>query len=260
MITVDHSHLSKMGPAVRLRLTGNAVFAAVRLLFLDRNPDLGPEVRAIIKRVKPFTMSGPERIAALYEATRYIARNKIEGDVVECGVWKGGSMMISALTLLSAGEVRPMLHLFDTYEGMTAPTAADRSSLLAATATELLANSSKSAQVWARSPLDEVRRNLASTGYPSDRMRFVKGRVEDTLPSEAPDKISLLRLDTDWYESTKHELVHLFPRLVPGGVLIIDDYGHWAGSKKAVDEYIAEQGIALLLNRIDYTGRVAVKV
>jgi O-methyltransferase len=248
-----------MEPPLRLLLPGNGVLAALRLLLWDRNPDLGPEVRTIIERVKPVTMSGPERIAALYEATRYIARNKIEGDFVECGVWKGGSMMVAALTLLGAGPDRPMLHLFDTYEGMTAPTDVDRSSLSAATAAELLANNDKSARVWAYSPLDEVRRNLASTGYPSDRLKFVMGRVEDTLPSEAPDKISLLRLDTDWYESTKHELTHLFPRLVAGGVLIVDDYGHWAGSKKAVDEYIEEQGIALLLNRIDYTGRIAVK-
>jgi len=249
-----------MGLAVRLRLTANHVLAAARLLLWDRNPDLGPEVRSLIKRVKPFTMSGPERIAALYDATRYIAKNKIQGDIVECGVWKGGSMMVAALTLLAAGPARPTLHLFDTYEGMTAPTDIDRSSLFAATAAELLADKGKSASIWAYSPLDEVRHNLSSTGYPTNRMRFVKGRVEDTLPAEAPDKISLLRLDTDWYESTKHELVHLFPRLVSGGVLIIDDYGHWTGSKKAVDEYIVEQGIALLLNRIDYTGRVAIKV
>jgi O-methyltransferase len=235
------------------------VLAAVRLLLWDRNPDLGPEVRAIIKRVKPFTMSGPERIAALYEATRYIARNKIEGDIVECGVWKGGSMMVAALTLLSVAQTRPTLHLFDTFAGMTAPSDVDRNSLSSATAADLLANNEKSASVWAYSPLDEVKRNLASTGYPGDRLRFIKGTVEETLPAHAPDKISLLRLDTDWYESTKHELVHLFPRLVSGGVLIIDDYGHWAGAKKAVDEYIEEQRLMLLLNRIDYTGRIAVK-
>jgi hypothetical protein len=74
-----------------------------------------------------------------------------------------------------------------------------------------------------------------------------------------PEQIAVLRLDTDFYESTRHELRHLYPRLVHGGVLIIDDYGHWAGARKAVDEYIAEEGIRLLLNRIDYTGRIAIK-
>jgi O-methyltransferase len=90
--------------------------------------------------------------------------------------------------------------------------------------------------------------------------RLVKGKVEDTVPKNAPEKIALLRLDTDWYESTRHELVHLFPRLVPGGVLIIDDYGHWQGARKAVDEYIAGNQVKILLNRVDYTGRIGVKI
>jgi hypothetical protein len=91
-------------------------------------------------------------------------------------------------------------------------------------------------------------------------VRLVKGKVEDTVPKNAPEKIALLRLDTDWYESTRHELVHLFPRLLPGGVLIIDDYGHWQGARKAVDEYIAGNQVKILLNRVDYTGRIGVKI
>jgi len=74
-----------------------------------------------------------------------------------------------------------------------------------------------------------------------------------------PGKIALLRLDTDWYESTAHELKHLYPLLVPGGVIIIDDYGHWEGARKAVDEYITAEKLPLLLNRIDYTGRIGIK-
>ena len=80
---------------------------------------------------------------------------------------------------------------------------------------------------------------MASTGYPPDRVRYVKGPVERTIPDRLPGgPIALLRLDTDWYESTRHELLHLFPLLSPGGVLIIDDYGHWSGARKAVDEYL----------------------
>lgn len=106
--------------------------------------------------------------------------------------------------------------------------------------------------------------NLRRTAYDPARLHYVKGKVEDTIPSspdgvQAPERIALLRLDTDWYESTRHEMVHLYPRLVPGGVLIIDDYGHWQGSRKAVDEYFAENGPPLLLNRIDDPGRLAVK-
>jgi hypothetical protein len=109
-------------------------------------------------------------------------------------------------------------------------------------------------------PLEDVRHNLSSVGYPNDRIKLYKGRVEETLPNSAPSEIALLRLDTDWYESTHHELVHLYPRLAQKGVLIIDDYGHWEGAKKAVDEYIIDNNLPLFLNRIDYTCRLAIKI
>jgi hypothetical protein len=105
----------------------------------------------------------------------------------------------------------------------------------------------------------EVRAALLSTGYPAERVHLVEGRVEDTLPAAAPDAIALLRLDTDWYAGTKHELETLYPRLSPGGVLILDDYGHYEGARRAVDEYFADAGGRPLLSRIDYTGRVGVK-
>ena len=113
---------------------------------------------------------------------------------------------------------------------------------------------------WSYASIEEVQRNMWSTGYPKERMHFVKGPVESTIPEHAPEQIALLRLDTDFYESTRHELEHLFPRLVKGGVLILDDYGHWEGQRAAVDEYCKKKGIHLLLTRVDYTGRVAVKV
>ena len=82
--------------------------------------------------------------------------------------------------------------------------------------------------------------------------------VEETIPDGAPEQIALCRLDTDWYESTIHEMEHLYPRMTPGGVLLIDDYGHFMGCKRAVDEYIEKNQRALLLNRIDFTGRLIV--
>lgn len=91
------------------------------------------------------------------------------------------------------------------------------------------------------------------------RIKLVKRKVEETIPASSLEKISLLRLDTDWYESTRHELLHLYPLLCVGGVLIIDDYGHWKGARKAVDEYFRETGQRILLDRIDYTGRIGVK-
>ncbi|MDP6279992.1 MAG: TylF/MycF/NovP-related O-methyltransferase, partial [Nitrospinota bacterium] len=100
---------------------------------------------------------------------------------------------------------------------------------------------------------------LEKTGYPQKHVHFVKGKVENTIPGTAPEQIALLRLDTDWYESTRYEMAHLFPRLSTGGVLIVDDYGEWRGSRQAIDEYINDNNIPLLMNRIDYTGRIAVK-
>jgi O-methyltransferase len=221
--------------------------------------DFDRRTAAVCTAVAPFTMTSPERIAALVDAVRYVARHAIPGDVVECGVWRGGSMMAVARTLLELDDLRS-LHLFDTFDGMPPPGDVDRDRS-GASAADLLATSDReSSSVWARSPLDEVRRNLAATGYPPERIRFVVGRVEETVPDRAPASIAILRLDTDWYESTRHELVHLFPRLSVGGVLIIDDYGHWEGARKAVDEYLAETGVRLLLQRIDATGRIAVKL
>lgn len=94
-----------------------------------------------------------------------------------------------------------------------------------------------------------------NTGYDPAKLIFVKGKVEETLPESAPEKIALVRLNTDWYESKRHELVQLYPRVSAGGVLIIDDYGHWLGSQKATDEYFMKDQTPVFLNRIDYAER-----
>lgn len=225
------------------------------------SPDVPLELVEIYKKVRPYTMTSPERIFTLCEALTYLQKNKIEGDVVECGVWKGGSMMAVALTLLSLDDVDRDLYLFDTFEGMSAPTD-DDVDIAGLSAKKLLevSDKAKDESVWCNAALDGVKEVIESTGYPRDKTHFIKGMVEQTIPNFAPDKIALLRLDTDWYESTRHEMEHLFPRLSKGGVLIIDDYGHWQGAKKAVDEYFGKNCIKILLNRIDYTGRIAVKV
>jgi len=177
-------------------------------------------------------------------------------------------MMAAALTLLRCRDTQRELHLFDTFEGMSAPTEVDQTSYHGADQTsyhgpdklsgvELLERLDLSQLIL---PLEEVRHNLSNIGYPDDRIKLVKGLVEETLPNKTPGEIALLRLDTDWYESTRHELIHLYPRLAHRGVLIIDDYGHWEGAKKAVDEYIRDNDLPILLNRIDYTGRIAIKL
>jgi len=224
-------------------------------------PDVPPDFVETYNKVCPYTMTSPERIFSLCEAAKYVQENKIEGDIVECGVWKGGSMMAVAETFIKSGDTSKNLYLFDTFEGMPLPTENDVD-IAGVTAKNLLGLSDKKSDesVWCRATLDVVKDVLGRTCYPSEKVHFIKGMVEQTIPHFIPEKIALLRLDTDWYESTKHEMEHLFPRLSKGGVLIIDDYGHWQGARKAVDEYFEKNDVRILLNRIDYTGRIAVKV
>lgn len=207
-------------------------------------------------RVAPFTMTSRARIVAAIHAAEYVAKNRIPGGIVECGVWRGGSMMAIALTLLRLQRGDIPLYLFDTFEGMSEPTAVDGREVHQ----RWRENQTRTHNSWCFASLEDVQANVAGTGYDMKLCSFLRGKVEDTLPSLAPERISLLRLDTDWYESTRHELEHLFPRLSRGGVLIIDDYGHWKGCRKAVDEYIQQHGLQLLLNRCDSTGRIAVKL
>jgi O-methyltransferase len=214
----------------------------------------------IFNLVKNHTMTGLERINAVVNAVKYIETSKIEGALVECGVWKGGSAMAMALALKELGNMNRELYLYDTFAGMSAPTDKDIA-YNGEPAQKKFSETSTSSESsrWCAVPVESVRNNVLGTGYPEDKFHFIKGVVEKTIPGTLPGKIALLRLDTDWYESTRHELVHLFPLLSPGGVLIIDDYGHWQGAKKAVDEYLRENDLCMLLNRIDYTGVIGIK-
>ena len=217
---------------------------------------LDSEDLAIIKQVRDFTMTSQERILAVIDSTRYLSRNNVPGAIVECGVWRGGSSMAAALSLLQEQDVNRDFYLFDTFSGMTKPTDKDISFDGGMAIDQFPREHSN----WCAADLEDVKSNMFATGFPRHRLHFIVGRVEETItPAVAPDQIALLRLDTDWYESTHHELVHLFPRLSKGGILIIDDYGHWQGARKAVDEYFANEGLKYLLQRIDYSGRLVIK-
>jgi hypothetical protein len=215
-------------------------------------PDYQANDIEIIRAVAPYTMTSSERILALIGAVRHLVSSGIPGDFIECGVWKGGSVMAMALTLLQLQKQDRALYLFDTFSGMTTPSARDVDYLGREAQTIL-------EDVRCAASQEEVETAVYGTGYDPAKIHFVRGTVEETIPAQAPAMIALLRLDTDWYQSTRHELVHLFPRLRPGGVIIIDDYGHWNGARQAVDEYLAQNQINLLLHRIDYTGRIGVK-
>lgn len=217
------------------------------------------EMDVVHKSLK-FSLTGPFRILSLIRATDYIVKNDIKGSIVECGVWKGGSIMAVLSTLLKHNINDKKVYLYDTYEGMSTPTENDKS----VRGEDALNAFEEKDEVWDKikcySSLEEVKENVYSTGYNAEKLNFIKGKVEDTITKDnLPEEISILRLDTDWYESTKHELEFLYPKLVKGGILIIDDYGHWDGCKKAVDEYFKENNINMFLSRIDYSCRIGVK-
>jgi len=215
------------------------------------------EARRIIRSVRPRTMTEDEKLYALIIATRYVADHDVPGAVVECGVWRGGSMQAVAHTLLARGVTDRDLHLFDTFEGMPEPTEKDRR-FDGTPAQELLATREKTANIWAIASLEDVQAGMTETGYPVERVHFYRGLVEETIPAEAPPVIAILRLDTDWYDSTMHELEHLYDRVPSGGVLIMDDYGFWQGARQAVDEFLDRTGERLLLVPAA-SGRIAVK-
>ena len=228
---------------------------------VDLTFDMEPQFRELYEKCRRETMTSIERMYALWSAVCHVADAAVAGDVVECGVWRGGSMMLVAHTLLAKHDSARQLWLYDTFDGMPAPTGSDVQAISGRPAGDVLAEETKDEEnpFWAIARRDLVERNMRATDYPHERLRFVEGKVEETIPASMPEKISILRLDTDWYESTRHELEHLWPRLEKGGVLIIDDYGYWEGARRAVDEFFAALPDAPLLSRIDFTGRIAVK-
>jgi len=216
-----------------------------------------PEI-ALMRRYAPFTMTGVDRQWALIKAVQYLNTSPIAGDIVECGVWRGGNMML-AKELCRAFPANRKFYLFDTFAGMSEPTASDITNAGTDAGRKFRERTRMDYTDWSYAPIEEVRENFRSLGLLDDSVIFVKGKVEDTLTqkSNLPDQIALLRLDTDFYESTLTELRVLYPRLAGGGVLIVDDYGHWRGARKAVDEFFRTENI--LWSRIDYTGRMTVK-
>ena len=253
-------------PALR-RILGRLTPSAQDASQVDENPleGLDPADRAIIERATPFTMTSVPRLQACIDAVRYVVTGDVRGSFLECGVWRGGSVLAMILALQELEVSDRDLYLYDTFEGMTAPTERDVSPRDGAAIDDWIEAKRQGDRPWGEVfgadvfDEDSVRETLLSTGYPAERIHLVRGPVEETIPARAPDRLALLRLDTDWYESTLHELVHLYPRLTDTGVLIIDDYGHWEGCARAVDEYFAANGPRPLLSRIDYTGRMAVK-
>lgn len=197
---------------------------------------------------RPFTALSSERLQNNIDMMEYVNKSGIEGDVVEVGVYKGGSM----LAFLKAHErmshpPKRSFHLYDTFSGMTPPTDADVD-LNGYSATHLM---QQNADVKCISSLSEVQATISNNTQPIHETAYHVGDIlQNTI---YPEKIAILRLDTDWYESTAFELANFYEKVVPGGVTIIDDYGHWMGCKRAVDEFLLNHP-DIHLTRIDYTG------
>jgi len=211
-----------------------------------------------------FACATSEAMVSLIRAVEHVIAHKIPGALVECGVWTGGNIELMIRTLQRLGVADRDIYAYDTFAGMPRPDALDddaktNGAIRASWEANRVEADGKEGSDWMRVTLDFVRDRIGRFDYAKEHMHFVKGMVEDTIPAIAPAQIALLRLDTDFYSSTKHELQHLYPRLSRGGILIIDDYGAMPGSRIATDEYIREQGLSLFLNRVDANVRLAVK-
>lgn len=185
---------------------------------------------------------------ALYSATRYIVEQGIDGDIVECGVYFGGSVMTILRTLQSMGVEDRDIVLYDSFEMFTGVITEHDINYWGNPVTGITTNFMHITQA-----------NIRETGYPDDRVRYVAGNVEETLAAASHHRIALLRLDTDTYFSTKVELESLYPSLVPGGVIIVDDYGYNEGCRKATDEYFAALGSRPLFHRTTNNSRTGLK-
>ena len=215
----------------------------------------------VIASLRPFTMTSSERLWSLLNAVRYLQNESVPGDFVECGVWRGGSVMAMAGELRRLGVTDRRIWLYDTFAGMTPPTAEDVEAGTGVTAVTMLDTTEvgDGNNVWCVAGRADVETNVRGTGYPFENFTFVEGDVAQTLTHQVPEAIALLRLDTDWYESTRVGLEVLYPRLAVGGVCILDDYGHWQGARKAVDDYFDGLGQRPYMHTIDYSGRVFIK-
>lgn len=209
-----------------------------------------------------YTMTSNERIFSLIKSIDFIRHNNVQGDFVECGVWRGGNLIIFQ-KLIEKYNLKKKIYAFDTFEGMSKPEEIDKT-FDGKSSIELLEKLNKrnvdrdNNILIADCSLEKVKENFKKFSS-QENLICIKGKVEETLEKKdnLPDKISILRLDTDWYSSTKKELETLFPLLEKNGILIIDDYGYWQGAKKAVDEYFKDKKVAMF--KIDFTGRLIIK-
>lgn len=227
--------------------------------------ELTIEEKSLIKSIKDMnlTMTSIKSLIATLKACKYVIENDIDGDFVECGVWRGGHAILASKIFKLYG-IDKRVYLFDTFTGMTEPSKYDINTNSKKSAFNQFNNSQMDGyNSWCYASIEDVKNNFLSFDLTLSKQQvFVEGDVSKTLlhANNLPLNICILRLDTDWYQSTKDSLNVLYPLLLCKGVLILDDYGHWDGARKAVDEYFLNCDFKPLLSPIDYTGRLAIKI
>lgn len=213
----------------------------------------------MFEKINEISLTSLPNRWSLYQSLSYIQENNIEGDIVETGVFKGANLVLIN-DFLNKFNIDKKIYAYDTYEGQPKPSNLDfdykGNSMI-----KKFSNSDKKNSNSVYCSLENVKKNIEK--YSSNNLNkliFIKGKVEETLRDEknVPSQISLLRLDTDFYDSIKKSLEILYPKLIKGGVLIIDDYGHFKGAKIAVDDYFRDKK-SIWMHRVDYTCRLMIK-
>ena len=218
-------------------------------------PEIDEENKNLIEFIGEYSLTPLIRRWTLIKSLHYINKKKVIGDIVECGIWRGGNLFLAKkIQDKYYKEIKRKLYGFDTFEGMPEPSIHDGVKV-----NKTYQNFKNKNEPWTKASLDDVKNFSKKLFSDIDEFNFIKGKVEDTLKDNKnlPNKISLLRLDTDLYESTKIELNILYPLLVEKGILIIDDYGDFQGCRKAVDEYFSDKNVLMI--SVDKSCRVIVK-
>lgn len=195
----------------------------------------------LIFKVRGHTAVWIPRLVALYQLTNEIDRRQVPGDIVECGVYNGGSAALMASASRNSPKKR-RIWLFDSFQGLPQPTEQD-------------GEKAQSCGWWCHGDLEMVVTIFHKLQIPDSRVNIIKGWFHDTFPSAEINSIALLHIDADWYDSVKLCLERFYDYVRPGGFIAIDDYGHWEGCRKAVDEFMEARKIDTSLTYVDYTGR-----
>ncbi|MDJ0728376.1 MAG: TylF/MycF/NovP-related O-methyltransferase [Crocosphaera sp.] len=215
---------------------------------MNENPTPSPIIEEnkhleyIKAKVQPFTLVGPERMESLYNLSQRIDLENIPGDVMECGICNGGTAAILAHFASNTSKYNRTTWLFDSFAGMPETTKEDE----------------EEAKKYIGKDVGDLAKVLTVLNLVNSDMtkvKIVKGWFEDTFPTVNIPKIALLNIDADWYASVMLCLDTFYDAVVPGGFISFDDYGHWPGCRKAVDEFFEKRQLSYKLHEVDYTAR-----